>query len=183
MRKEYITLSQKEVRRLKILHKVMGGEVTQVKASEVLGISDRQIRNIIVKLKQKGDKGIVHGNRGRISPHKMALKQEDLIAEIVGRRYADFGPTLAAEKLEECERIRVSNEKLRQIMLANGLWHRKRRRRKIYRWRERKDHFGEMVQMDGSHHDWLEGRGPKMVLMGYVDDATGCFYGRFYYFL
>lgn len=180
MRKEYITLSTKEVRRLKILHKVMEGEVTQVKASEVLGISDRQIRNIIVKLKAKGDKGIAHGNRGRSSPHKMASDQEDLIAEIVGRRYSDFGPTLAAEKLAECEGIKVSNEKMRQIMLEKGLWKRRRKRRKIYRWRERKAHFGEMVQMDGSHHDWLEGRGSKMVLMGYVDDATGCFFGRFY---
>jgi transposase len=180
MRKEYITLSAKEVRRLKILHKVIEGEVTQVKASEVLGISDRQIRNVIVKLKAKGDKGIAHGNRGKSSPRKMASEQEDLIAEIVGERYADFGPTLAAEKLSECEKIRVSNEKLRQIMLAKGLWYRKRRRGKIYRWRERKAHLGEMVQMDGSHHDWLEGRGPKMVLMGYVDDATGRFFGRFY---
>ena len=180
MREEYITLSQKEVRRLKILHKVMEREVTQVKASEVLGISDRQIRNILVKLKEEGDRGIIHGNRGKSSSRKMALEKEDLIAEIVGRRYADFGPTLAAEKLEECEKIRVSNEKLRQIMLAKGLWHRKRRRRKIYCWRERKAHLGEMVQMDGSHHDWLEGRGPRMVLMGYVDDATGRFFGRFY---
>ena len=180
MREEYITLSAKEVRRLKILHKVMEGEVSQVKAAEVLGISDRQIRNIIVKLKEKGDKGIAHGNRGRSSPRKMASGQEDLIAEIVGRRYVDFGPTLAAEKLEECEKIRVSSEKLRQIMLAKGLWHRQRRRRRIYRWRERKAYFGEMVQMDGSHHDWLEGRGSKMVLMGYVDDATGRFFGRFY---
>jgi transposase len=180
MNKEYITLSQKEVRRLKILHKVMEGEVTQVKASEVLGISDRQIRNILAKLREEGDRGIAHGNRGRISPRKMVSEQEDLIAEIVGRRYPGFGPTLAAEKLEECEKIRVSNEKLRQIMLAKGLWQRKRRRGKIYRWRERKAHFGEMVQMDGSHHDWLEGRGSSMVLMGYVDDATGRFFGRFY---
>ncbi len=180
MSKEYITLSQKEVRRLKILHRVMEGEVTQVKASEILGITDRQVRNIIQRLKAEGDKGIVHRNRGRASPHRMATEREDLIAEIVERRYVDFGPTLAAEKLEECEKIRVSNEKLRQIMLAKGLWQRKRRRRKIYRWRERKEYFGEMVQMDGSHHDWLEGRGSKMVLMGYVDDATGRFYGRFY---
>jgi transposase len=180
MREEYITLSQKEVRRLKILHKVMEGGVTQVKASEILGISDRQIRNIITRLKEEGDRGIIHGNRGRSSPRKMASEQEEFIAEIVRRRYADFGPTLAAEKLEECEKIRVSDEKLRQIMLAKGLWQRKRRRGKIYRWRERKHYFGEMVQMDGSHHDWLEGRGPRMVLMGYVDDATGRFYGRFY---
>jgi hypothetical protein len=180
MREGYITLSAKEVRRLKILHKVMEGEVTQVKASEILGISSRQIRNILVKIKEGDDKGIAHGNRGRSSPRKMGSDQEDLIAEIVERRYSDFGPTLAAEKLEECEGIKVSKEKLRQIMLEKGLWHRRRRRRKRYSWRERKAHFGEMVQMDGSHHDWLEGRGPKMVLMGYVDDATGRFYGRFY---
>jgi hypothetical protein len=172
MSEEYITLSQKEVRRLKILHRVIEGEVTQVKASEILGITDRQVRNIIQRLKAEGDKGA--------SPHRIASEREDLIAEIVERRYVDFGPTLAAEKLEECEKIRVSNEKLRQIMLAKGLWQRKRRRRKIYRWRERKEYFGEMVQMDGSHHDWLEGRGSKMVLMGYADDATGRFYGRFY---
>jgi hypothetical protein len=180
MREGYITLSTKEVRRLKILHKVIEGEVTQVKASEILGISDRQIRNILVKLKEWGDKGISHGNRGRSSPRKMASDRQDLIAEIVERRYSGFGPTLAAEKLLECEGIEVSNEKLRQIMLEKGLWHRRRRQRKRYSWRERKAHFGEMVQMDGSHHDWLEGRGPKMVLMGYVDDATGRFYGRFY---
>ena len=180
MSEEYITLSQKEVRRLKILHRVIEGEVTQVKASEILGITDRQVRNIIQRLKAEGDKGIVHRNRGRASPHRIASEREDLIAEIVERRYVDFGPTLAAEKLEECEGIRVSKEKLRQIMLAKGLWQRKRRRRKIYQWRQRKEYFGEMVQMDGSHHDWLEGRGSKMVLMGYMDDATGRFYGRFY---
>jgi len=180
MSEEYITLSQKEVRRLKILHRVIEGEVTQVKASEILGITDRQVRNIIQRLKAEGDKGIVHRNRGRASPHRIALEREDLIAEIVERRYVDFGPTLAAEKLEECEGIRVSKEKLRQIMLAKRLWQRKRRRRKIYQWRQRKEYFGEMVQMDGSHHDWLEGRGSKMVLMGYMDDATGRFYGRFY---
>ena len=180
MREEYITLSQEEIRRLKILHKVMEGGVTQVKASEILGISDRQIRNIIAKLKQEGDKGIAHGNRGRSSPHKMDLEQESLIAEIVGRRYRDFGPTLAAEKLLECEGIKVSKEKLRKIMMARGVWQRRRRHKKIHRWRERKAYLGEMVQMDGSHHDWLERRGPKMVLMGHVDDATGRFYGRFY---
>ena len=180
MQKDFITLSNKEIKRLKILHKVIEGGMTQVKASEILGLTDRQVRNIIQKLKEDGDKGIAHRNRSRASPHKMASEREDLIAGIVKRRYPDFGPTLAAEKLEECERIRVSKEKLRQIMLAKGLWQRKRRRRQIYQWRQRKEYFGEMVQMDGSHHDWLEGRGPKMVLMGYVDDATGVFYGRFY---
>lgn len=180
MREEYITLTKKEIRRLKILHKVIDGEVTQVKASEILGISDRQIRNVIAKIKEKGDKAIVHGNRGRRSPRKMSREQEEIIAEVIRRRYSGFSPTLASEKLCECEGLRVSKEKLRQIMLEKGLWHRSRKRRKVYRWRERKAYVGEMVQMDGSHHDWLEQRGPRMVLMGYVDDATGRFYGRFY---
>lgn len=180
MREGYITLNEKEVQRLKILHKVMEGEVSQVSASEVLGIGDRQIRNLLEKLRKEGDRGIIHRNREKRSPRKMSSEREDFIAEIVGRRYADFGPTLAAEKLEECEKIKVSKEKLRQIMLAKGLWKRQRRKGKIYRWRERKAHLGQMVQMDGSHHDWLEGRGPWMVLMGYVDDATSRFFGRFY---
>ncbi|NIR15765.1 MAG: helix-turn-helix domain-containing protein, partial [Desulfobacterales bacterium] len=83
---------------------------------------------IIQRVKAEGDKGIVHRNRGRASPHRMVSEREDLIAEIVERRYVDFGPTLAAEKLEECEGMRVSKEKLRQIMLAKGLWQRRRRR-------------------------------------------------------
>ncbi len=180
MNKEYITLSKKEVRRLKILHRVIEGDITQVKAAEILGISDRQVRNVIRKLNEHGDRGIAHRNRGRTSSLRMSPEQENLIAEIVGRRYLDFGPTLAAEKLLECEGIKVSNEKLRQIMLNRGLWQRKRRRRKIHRWRERKAYFGEMIQMDGSHHDWLEGRGPRLVLMGYIDDATSRFFGCFY---
>ena len=91
-----------------------------------------------------------------------------------------FGPTLASEKLLERDGIRISKEKLRQLMMVHGLWQRKRRRREVHRWRERKAYFGEMVQMDGSHHDWLEGRGPGLVLMGYVDDARNNFFGHFY---
>ncbi len=179
LKPEIITLSHKEVRRLKIFNKVMEGQVSQIKAGEILGISDRQVRNVIKRLREHGDQAIAHGNRGRRSCLRMSLEQEDLIAKIVERRYLGFGPTLASEKLLECEGIKVSNEKLRQIMLGRDLWQRKRRRRKIHRWRERKAYFGEMVQMDGSHHDWLEGRGSKMVLMGYVDDATGCFFWSF----
>jgi len=102
------------------------------------------------------------------------------IQRVIEERYLGFGPTLAAEKLKEREGIEVSREKLRQLMLEAGLWKRARRRRELHPWRERKDHVGQMVQMDGSHHDWLEGRGEEMVLMGYVDDASSHFFGRFY---
>lgn len=180
MEEEFITLSQREIKRLKILHRVMEREMTQVKASELLGVTDRQIRNIIGKIRQVGDKGIVHGSRGRRSPHRMTLEQEELIAKIIRKRYTGFGPTLASEKLLECEGIKVGKEKLRQVMIAKGLWQRRRKRKKIHQWRERKAYYGEMVQMDGSHHEWLEGRGPKLVFMGYVDDATNRVFGRFY---
>ncbi len=180
MQKDFITLSTREIERLRIINKVIDKDMTQVKASEILGISDRQIRNIIQKIREKGAKGIRHGNRGRASPHKMAKEREDHIGLIVKCKYRDFGPTLASEKLLEWERIKVSKEKLREIMMAKGLWQRKRRRREVHPWRERKDHYGEMVQMDGSHHEWLEGRSPRLVLIGYVDDATSRFFGRFY---
>jgi hypothetical protein len=104
----------------------------------------------------------------------------DRIASIIGERYPDFAPLHAAEKLWERHKVRVSREKVRRIMIAKGLWKRRRRRKADHIWRERRPHCGEMVQLDGSHHAWLEKRGPRLVLMGYVDDATGRLFGRFY---
>jgi hypothetical protein len=115
MREDLITLSQREIERLRIIHKVMDRQVRQVKASELLGITDRQVRNIMVKIREKGDEAIAHGNRGRAAPNKMGAEVEDRIARIVKRRYQDFGPTLASEKLAEREGIHVGREKLRQI--------------------------------------------------------------------
>jgi hypothetical protein len=99
--------------------------------------------------------------------------------ELYREKYRGFGPTLAAEKLLEGDGIELSEETLRGWLLGSGDW-KKRRRRGHRQWRERKGHCGEMVQMDGSHHGWLEGRGPECVLMGYIDDATGRGFGRFY---
>jgi hypothetical protein len=102
------------------------------------------------------------------------------VIRVYRKRYKGFGPTLASEKLLEREGIEVSDETLRQWLMESGDWKRVRKKRGHREWRERKEHFGEMVQMDGSHHDWFEGRGPECVLMGYIDDATGEAYGRFY---
>jgi hypothetical protein len=180
MREDLITLSKREIERLRIIRRVMGKQMTQLKASELLGITDRQVRNIIGKIRDKGDGAIAHGNRGRVAANKMPAELEERIGGIVKRRYPDFGPKFASEKLEERERIKVSKEKLRQIMIAKGLWRVRRRKREVHQWRERKHYYGEMVQMDGSHHDWLEGRGPELVFMGYTDDATNHVFGRFY---
>jgi len=180
MGKDIIEMSIRELNRLKIIQGVLGREVTQVKASEVLGLTERHVRRIVKRVREEGERGIVHRSRGRYSHRRMSEELEGRIVDVVGSKYKGFGPTLASEKLSECEGIEVSKEKLRQIMMKRGLWQRKRKRREMHPWRERKDHCGEMIQMDGSHHDWLEGRGPKLVLMGYVDDAMSRFYGRFY---
>jgi transposase-like protein len=102
------------------------------------------------------------------------------VIQLYREQYADFGPTLASEKLLERDGIRVSDETLRRWLLEEGDWKKRRRHRGHRQWRERKSHEGEMVQMDGSHHDWFEGRGPWCVLMGYIDDAGGRVFGRFY---
>lgn len=181
MRKDIITMSRKEIKRLHILHKVMEKRLKQIKAAEMLDLSDRQIRRIIKKIRKDGDQAIVHGNRGKPSPFKLHETDIKKIRAIVEKRYDDFGPTLAAEKLWECECVRISKEKLRQLMTSWRLWHPKSRKKgQVHQWRERKQHKGEMLQMDGSHHDWLEGRGPRLVLMGYIDDATNDIYGHFY---
>jgi len=105
---------------------------------------------------------------------------KEKVITLYAMKYPDFGPTLATEKLFEMDGIRISDETLRKWLLEQGIW-KKKRKRSIYRqWRPRRACFGEMVQMDGSHHDWLEGRGPKLVLMGYIDDATNKIYAKFY---
>lgn len=174
-------MSKKELRRLPIIHKVMEKRLTQIKAAEMLDLADRQIRRIIKKIQKGGDQAIVHGNRGNPSPFKLSESKTEEIRGIVEKKYYDFGPTFAAEKLLECEKIKIGKEKLRQLMTSWHIWHPKnRKKRKIHQWRERKLHRGEMIQMDGSDHDWLEGRGPRLVLMGYIDDAGNEFFGQFY---
>lgn len=180
MAEETITLTKRDTERLRVLHRVMEGLITETFAGQLLKITDRQVRTLLGRVRAEGAKGIIHRGRGRKSPRKMPEAVEDKITRIIESKYPDFSPLHASEKLAECHRIEVSREKVRQVMMAKGLWKRRRYRKEAHIWRERKHRFGEMVQMDGSHHDWLEGRGPRMVLMGYVDDATGRFYGRFY---
>jgi transposase len=180
IRKDLFTLSQEEHDRLLIIRKVMKREMSQVEAADLLNISDRWVRVLIGKVKESGFKGLAHGNRGRRSPRRMSGSEEERISGIIRDKYWDFGPTFASEKLWERDRIKVSKEKLRQVMIGAGIWRARHRRGEVHQWRARKPFAGELVQMDGSHHDWLEGRGPKLVLMGYIDDATNTACGRFY---
>jgi transposase len=180
MREDIIEMTKRELERYQMLGACLKKDITQAKAGELLGLSERHIRRLVKRIRSKGMRGLKHGNRGRPSPRKMRPEVEERIASIIAERYPDFTPLHAAEKLWERHRLRVSREKARLIMMAKGLWKRRWKRKEDHVWRERKPHPGEMVQMDGSHHAWLEKRGPRLVLMGYVDDATGRFFGRFY---
>ena len=180
MRKELITLTKQEHERLEIIGRVMKRELRQKEAGALIGVTDRQIRNLVWKVRASGASGIAHGNRGKPSPKRMPEELVGRIVERIRERYQDFKPKFAAEKLWKKDRIKVSDEKLRQIMIEAGLWRIHRRKGVVHAWRERKAYFGELVQMDGSHHEWLEERGPKLVLMGMVDDARNRFYGRFH---
>jgi transposase-like protein len=169
-----------ELKRLHVIRKVLEGEIKQVEAAEVLSLSGRQIRRMVKRIRGEGDRGIVHRLRGRRSNRRIPGRIRDKVMELYRKQYGDFGPTLASEKLSERDGIRVSDETLRRWLLEAGDWKKRRRHRGHRQWRERKAHEGEMVQMDGSHHDWFEGRGPWCVLMGYIDDARGRVFGRFY---
>lgn len=175
---DIIMLRQKELKRLHVIRKVIEGTLTQADAAGLISLTERQIRRIVKRIREEGDEGIRHKSRGKPSRRKLPFKQR--IVELYRKHYPDFGPTLFTEKLSEREGITVSRETVRTWLLEAGEW-KTHRTRKVHRqWRERKDHYGEMLQMDGSHHDWFEGRGPRCVLMAYIDDATGSVYGRFY---
>lgn len=177
---DIITMRRKELRRLHVMQKVLDKEIKQREAAEMLGLSRRQVKRIVKRVREEGERGIIHRLRGRRSSNAIEEKKKVKVKGICKRKYEDFGPTLASEKLFEEEKIRISKETVRQWMIEEGLWVVKQKRRKHRRWRERKGYYGEMIQMDGSHHDWLEGRGAKMVLMGYIDDAKNKVYARFY---
>lgn len=179
-REDIIMLSKKEMSRVKIIHAVLEKQMTQVEAGKFLELSDRQVRRITVRVNKEGDQGIGHQGRGKPSNRGIAGEIKNRVLNLYRERYSGFGPTLAAEKLEEIDKITVSDETLRLWLKKTGTPYKTRKKRPHRQWRQRREHLGELVQMDGSHHDWFEGRGPECVLMGYVDDATGEVFGRFY---
>ena len=179
-RKDIFTMSRDELLRLEIIKRVLKKEVRQVEAAEHLELSVREVNRITRRMEREGPRGVIHRLRGRKSNRKIPDAIREKALKLCGSKYEGFGPLLASEKLEELDGIKVSDETLRKWMLADGKWESRRKRKRHRKWRERRARYGEMVQMDGSHHDWLEGRGPALVLMGYIDDATGEVYARFY---
>src|SRR3989338_8208657 len=177
---DIIMVSQRELKRLHIIQKVLNEKLSQVEASEVLLISSRQIRRLVKEVRKEGDRGIAHKSRGKASNRAIAREIKEKAIGLYREKYKGFGPTLLSEKLLELEGIKISKETLRNWLIETGDWEKVRKSRTHRQWRERKHYFGEMVQMDGSHHDWLEGRGSELVLMAYIDDATNRIYARFY---
>jgi transposase len=174
-----LRMSGKERVRLEALGRVKRKEMTVVAAAALLELSLRQMRRLWKRYRQHGDAGLVHKLRGRPSNRRL---EEDLRQRIVKRhqeQYHDFGPTFACEKLAE-EGLALSPNTLTALLKERGLWQRRRKRGKHRSRRERRASFGSLVQMDGSHHDWFEGRADKCVLMVLIDDATNRTYARFY---
>jgi transposase len=168
-----LEMSQKERLRLAIMSRVRDSGMTIKEASKVLGISYRQAGRIYKRYVEEGDKGLIHRNRGRPSNRGKPLGVKEAVLALYKEQYWDFGPTLASEKLLERDGYQVDHETLRRWLLAAELWNKQRKRPKHRKRRERKAHFGELVQIDGSHHHWFESRGEKACLMNMVDDATG----------
>jgi hypothetical protein len=174
-----LRMSNKERVALDAMARVKRKELTVVEAAGLMGLSVRQARRAWKRYRAEGDAGLVHRLRGRASNRRLSEDVRDRAVKLHQERYHDFGPTLACEKLAE-DGLVLSPNSLTALLKGRGLWQRRRRRGKHRKRRERRSCLGSMVQMDGSHHDWFEGRCGRCVLMVMVDDATGRTYARFY---
>jgi transposase len=174
-------MDQAERDRLVTLKKAKNRLITQAEAARELAVSVRQIKQLVKALKQRGDRAVIHGLRGRPSPRRLPEdKKEEAIRILSEPVYAGFGPTLAAEYLSSKHGLTVSKETLRHWMMEAKLWHgRKGKPEQVHARRPRRTRCGELVQWDTSDHDWLEGRGEWVYLISMIDDATSRLYARF----
>jgi len=178
--KDIIIMSKKEFRRVPVISNVITGYITQAEAGSILNLSNRHIRRLVKEVRGVGDIALIHQSRGKPSHASKPKELKDKALKLCKTTYQGFGPTLASEKLAELDKLYLHPETLRLWFIESGILYKKRKFKKHRSWRPRKECFGQMVQLDGSHHDWLEGRADKCVLMGYIDDATGRIFGHFY---
>jgi len=172
-----IGMSQRELRRVEVLVRVKSGELKVVDAASLVGVGYRQAKRMWKRYREEGAKGLKHRSVGRASARAKPAGFRRRVMRLVREKYGEgegerFGPTLASEHLASEDGMRIDAETLRRWMLSEGLWRRRRKRKPYRQRRERRRHFGELVQMDGSFHDWLEGRGPDGCMMNMTDDAT-----------
>jgi hypothetical protein len=167
-----IIMSSKEREQAKVFDRLKRGEITQKIAAEILEISDRWVRTKFDRFLIDGDAGLVHKNRGNPSKKRLSKNIEAILIDLLTNQLQGAGPTFIAEKLDELKGIKLNRETLRLWMMRNGFWSKKRKRCTHRKRRDRKACFGIMIQLDGSPHDWFEGRGPKCTLLVFIDDAT-----------
>lgn len=167
-------MSDKEISRYEVMQRIKRKELRQKEAARMLGLSTRQIKRLYRAYKQQGAAGLISEHRNKPSNNRLEPKVVQETVDLLHQRYHDFGPTLAHEKLVEVHRLKISVESVRRLMIEEGLWKaRKAKKPLVHQMRERRSCRGELIQIDGSDHDWFEGRGPRCTLLVYIDDATG----------
>lgn len=175
------TLTMQDEKRLDIIQRVYRGELTVVQAALVMGVSERQCYRVKARVGKAGAKGVIHGNRGRPCKRKIKEKMVRRVVQLARGKYQGFNDHHLTEKLKEQEKIELSREKIRRILRTHGIASPKKRRGIKHRSRrERRASEGMMLQVDGSPHDWLQGRGPRLCLIGAIDDATSKVMGAFF---
>jgi len=166
-------MSGHELRRIEVLSEVLAKRRTEISAAAILGLSTRQMHRLVVAYRVGGGGAMIHKARGRTSNNQLIAGIREYVIELVRSRYADFGPSLAAEVLLTKDGVKVSRETLRKWMVEEGLWLSRRQRRSFHQPRLRRESFGELIQIDGSDHRWFEERGAACSLLVFIDDATG----------
>jgi transposase len=168
----WVTMSERDLQRIEVLTDVLAGRRTVAAAATVLAVSERQMYRLLAKYEDGGGSALIHKARGRTSNRSLNAGIRRYAVELVRTRYADFGPTLATEILLEKHDLRVGRETLRRWMVADGLWLSRKQRRTFHQPRLRREHYGELIQIDGSEHRWFEDRGAPCTLLVFIDDAT-----------
>lgn len=169
-----LKMSSRELSRLEVMQRLAEKRLSQKKAGEILQLGTRQIKRLLKAYRKQGAVGLISKHRGRKGNNRLSESVKKQALNFLKTKYQGFGPTLAHEKLVEAERLNISDESLRQLMIAEGLWKpRKVKKMVAHQLRERRACFGELVQIDGSPHDWFEGRAQSCVLLVFIDDATG----------
>lgn len=169
---ELLTMSNREIDRLRVIRDTIEHKLTWAEAGLQLELGERQIGRLCADVRREGNTGVIHGLRGQPSNRRIAPGVVDEALSIVKARYCDFKPTFANEKLAELHGITISVSALRAAMIHEGLYSPRKHKPKHRAWRPRRACVGELVQLDGSDHDWFEGRAPRCVLLIYIDDAT-----------
>ena len=169
-----LSMSAEEISRLDVMQRLVEKRLSQKEAAGMLGVSPRHVKRLLRVYRREGAQGLLSRQRGKVSNHQLAQEVKQKVLDLLMGKYRGFGPTLACEKLVEVEGLKISDESVRQMMMAEGLWKGRHRRKVVlHQMRERRACYGELIQIDGSPHDWFEGRAGACVLLVLIDDATG----------